>query len=745
MKSSKSKFLLVSLALSTWPMSAMAQQASPVTTSGEVEVGIGWVTEDSFKFGEYTGLEESGAYFVGNIEYLRRSPYDGDSTTYFEFQGNNLGLDSRSVYVEGGRQGRFSVYGEYDAIPHLRFDDGQTPYSGAGSTILSLPPGWVPGGDTSGLTNLTASLQGLEIETERERIGAGFSLNLNPSWTLSTAFRSEEKTGIDTIAGIFGSTGGNMRAAVLPRPVDYTTHQAELAVGYSTDRLQADIRYNLSLFDNNKDSLTWDNPYTANAAWDPSQDFNNGGQGRMALEPNNSAHNLSVSLGYMLSEQTRLAGTVSLGRMIQDDDFLPYTVNPNLTDSTGLNPPLALPRSSLDGEVNTIHATLGVTTRLTQNADLKAAYTYDNRDNQTPVDTYLTIPNDSIDQGTTADARARRNRPYSIQTHKVELEAGYRLTEDTKLTAEYEFEAVNRDLQEVDDTTEHTLGAKVRSSLTQTLSGSFSYAFSTRSGSTYDTTLPYLVSHDPDYLTNTATLPDDAYEQNPYLRKYYMADRQQHLIKGGLTYFPSDRLVLGLNGSYRLANYDDSVLGLTDSSYGSATIDASYTASRRVSLSGFLTYDMMESVQVGWQRPGFVTILPTTPVDTASLWEETITDQGITAGFEVAWSAIEDSLDIVLDYAYSNIETEFKFATQLAGVLPPPDLTSELHSVGIRGDYQLREGMIVRLGYRYETLEVEDFALANVDEVIAPAAFALGNGEPEYDAHVVAGSLVISF
>ncbi len=736
MNTSKSKLLLASAALCAWPMAAAAQQGSTqpspdVVTISEVEVGVGGVSSGDFYFNEYTGIEDTDPYFFGNIDITQRAAYDSDSARYVEFLATDLGLPTQSLYIETGLQGSFSVFGEYDAIPHLRFDDGQTPFSGAGGTELSLPPGFVRADSPAAMTELDASLKDMDVKTERERIGAGFSVNLSPEWTLSTSFRSEEKDGIEAIAGLHGPSGGDYRAAILPRPVDYTTQEAEVAVGYSSDRLQANFRYNLSVFDNNENSLTWENPYTT---YDGVGAF----EGRMGLEPNNSAHNLSASVGYMVADRTRLTGNLTMGRMIQDDDFLPYTINPNLFAADGLSPLVDLPRASLDGEVNTIRANLGVTTRLSQSVDLKAAYTYDDRDNKTPTDTFLTVPNDSDDQAAINEPRARVNMPYSKQSHKVELEAGYRITPGTRLSVGYDFEAINRDLSEVEDTQEHTIGAKVRSSLTETVSASLGYEYATRTGSTYISDLPYIASHDPAYV------PGTTYEQNPYLRKFYFADRDSHLLKGGLTWFPNDLLVLGLNGSYRLSDYGDSVLGLTESNYGSATIDASYEPSRGVSLSGFFTYETMENVQVGWDRFGFNTISPGDPIDTANLWEETVADQSMVAGVEVGWAAIENSLDIVLDYTYARTETEIDFATNIAVVQPLPDLTSQLHAFGVSADYRVTDGVTARLGYRYEIFEVDDFAL-DIDENLGDRVFGLGNREPDYDAHAVAVSMVVKF
>lgn len=763
MWNAKKYLLMASVALIGLPCAALAQEGGgfdlgetaekkpeKITTTS-VEVGVGYVGTDSFQFGEYSGLGNSGGLIIGNIESYIRAPYDnaeGD-TGYLEFRATDLGLDSRSVYLKTGKQGKFSLYFDYDAIPHLQFDDGQTPFIGAGGGELALPPDWEHNATPATMATLAASLRDVEVKTERERVGAGIDVGLTRNWSLSTSFRSEEKKGIETIAGIVGSSGGNMKAAILPKPIDYRTQEAGVNIAYGSDRLQMVLGYSLSLFENEEDSLTWQNPYTNFNPADPVTGILDG-EGRLAMEPDNSAHAFSLKAGYKATDSTRITGSLALTRMIQDEDFLPYTINPDLLV------PNALPRDSLEGEVNALHASLGLATDLTEFLDLRAEYKYDDRDNQTPVDTFYTVHNDSADQVTTASADWRRNKPYSKQSHKLETELGYDLTADTRLSAGYEFEAVNRDLQEVEDTTEHTLRLKGRSNLTQTTVGRLEYAYSMRTGSTYDTTVPFLAGHDAAYLA-TLTLPAGAYEQNAYLRKYYMSDRDQHLLRGGLSMFPSDSVALGLSGSYQMADYGDTVVGLTESNYGSATFDASYAPRRGVTLSGFVTYETADNVQVGYQRSGTVDILPGDPlpdVDTTAipdgtieqgLWEETTSDTGITGGIELAWTAVPDKLDIAVDYAYSRTQTQFDFVTNVKDIAPLPDLTTTLNAVGVRADYKALDGVTLRLGYRYEKYDVEDFALAYEDEIVSPAVLGLGNGEPSYEVHVVGASVIMKF
>src|SRR3972149_212403 len=48
------------------------EQLAPLYVN-EIEIGIGFNTDDSYKFGKFNGLDEEGAYFIGNFD-LRPSP-----------------------------------------------------------------------------------------------------------------------------------------------------------------------------------------------------------------------------------------------------------------------------------------------------------------------------------------------------------------------------------------------------------------------------------------------------------------------------------------------------------------------------------------------------------------------------------------------------------------------------------------------------------------------------------------------
>ena len=67
----------------------------------DAEAGVISVSDDSAKFGDYTGLEEEGEELLldGEVRYW------GDSGYRLEAEGENLGLDSKSARLGVAKQG----------------------------------------------------------------------------------------------------------------------------------------------------------------------------------------------------------------------------------------------------------------------------------------------------------------------------------------------------------------------------------------------------------------------------------------------------------------------------------------------------------------------------------------------------------------------------------------------------------------------------------------------------------------
>ena len=142
------------------------EQLAPLYTS-TIELGVGYTSQDSLKFGEYNGLEDKGAHAIGNIDIRKHSVIGDGINSYWELKGTNLGLDDRTIsgkYSHDGTYGQFgsdsgySIFFKYDQIPHNQFM-GLTPFDGAGSNTQTLPANWVGGGSTADMVNLITDLK----------------------------------------------------------------------------------------------------------------------------------------------------------------------------------------------------------------------------------------------------------------------------------------------------------------------------------------------------------------------------------------------------------------------------------------------------------------------------------------------------------------------------------------------------------------------------------------------------------
>src|SRR3546814_683858 len=89
-------------------------------TKSIFEFGFGYLSDNSFRFGKYTGRENKGGYGVFNLDYINRASYDAPAHDYVTVRGTNMGLRSRTIEVDAGRQGDFRVRLSYDQIPSFK-------------------------------------------------------------------------------------------------------------------------------------------------------------------------------------------------------------------------------------------------------------------------------------------------------------------------------------------------------------------------------------------------------------------------------------------------------------------------------------------------------------------------------------------------------------------------------------------------------------------------------------------------
>jgi MtrB/PioB family decaheme-associated outer membrane protein len=747
------------------------EELPPLYTS-EIELGVGYSTTNTFsagtyKFGEYNGLQDDGPFAISNILLRKYSVIGDEDNNYWEFRGTNLGLEPRNVYMEYSHDGTYGEYSsnsayrafiEYDQIPHFQFEDGQTPFKGAGTTHQTLPAGWVGADNTGGLTALDASLHNVKLETERYRIGGGLRWDFTDHWLAKVNYRHEIKDGSDPIGAIFGSSGGNPRGSIIAVPINYDTDEFDANLAYVGDKGQASLNYHLSLFNNNDNSVFFDNPFNN---WGAPANFSDGAVGQLSLFPDNQAHQVQFAGGYNFSPKTRATTTISYSRWLQNDDFLPFS---NVFPAAVL----PLPRNSLEGDIETLFANVNLYSRLTNKLDAKTRFTFEDRDNNTDRDIFLRIPGDSAPQdpaGVDSD-QARVNWTYDLRRYLVEPEVGYRITPMTKLLLGYAYERKERNMSEVDTTNEHSGKIKLSATPFDTATGWIKYTYSTLDGSDYISNNPLLHGHSNAHIDDVITAdcggdPTDVncaflYENDPLIRKFYFANRDRNRVQSAINFYPTEKVDFTVNGEYRNDDYHDSQLGLQNSRHYAVTLDMGFHPTDLINMYAFVTHQNFEYDQRGYRRTGSPPIGPLFPHDPATdpagwgFWTTDTTDQINMVGAGFDWLVMQDKLKLNLDFTFSKSITSFdqKSGVGLTGgnvAEQLPDVTTRLYNLSLAGEYKIKDNMKARLQYIYERYSTKDFGLDRVDPDTLSNVILMGQQSPNYGAHVLGLTFVYEF
>ncbi len=643
--------------------------------SGSVDVGLGNVSEDSFKFGEYTGLNEKGGYLIGNAELRLR----GEDAHYWNINASNLGLDSRELTAEGGRQGKYKLFFDYDELPHFISDSASTPLLGAGTNSLTLPPAWVRAGSTAGLTALAGSLREVDLKTKRKRLGLGATFITDSHWEYAVNVRHETKEGTMRVGGAFF-----FNATQLVMPIDYTTDQLDVSASYATSKWQARFSYYGSMFSNSNDALTWQNPFTGLVA--------GADTGQLAAPPDNEFHQIMASGAYQFSDKTRVTADLAVGQMTQNETFLAPTLNGTLAVP-------ALPRTSLDGKVGTLNANLRWMSDVTDRLRLNIAYVYNDRDNKTPQSTYTWVTTDTF------VASPRENLPYSFTQSTLKFSGDYRVAPRVKASAGVDRDTHSRTFQEAEETRENSIWGKVV----------------TRARDNVDLTLK--VAHADRTVSNYQVVPQISPPENPLLRKYNMTDRKRDSAGLRTNITPSDTVTVGFGIDVSKDEYPNSTIGLISGDDVNISADTSISLGEKTSLLFYANQERIRSMQAGSQAFG------------AADWTASNDDTVTAAGLGMKHQLIVDKLDVGADYSVSRARGEI---TVTSGVATPfPDLTTRLNTVKLYANYAWKKNISLHGAYWYERFRADDWSLDGVAPNTIANVLTLGETPPSYHASVV--------
>ncbi len=641
-------------------------------SKGEVEAGIGSVSNNSFKHGNYTGLDEQGVYLVGNASY----EYKDNDSNYVDVGVRDIGLDSRELEVNGGKQGAYDVDFQYAALPSLKADTARTPYRGVENQ--TLPAGWIQGATTANMTQLANSLRDVDIYTERKTIDVGGTYYASPSLSYDLSFQQQTKQGRKTmgLALLTSST-------ILAVPVDTSTKQGGIKASYRARQWQASLGYNFSSFVNEHESIYWENAYSNPAV--PA--------GQAALEPENKMQQLTFEGAYNFSTDTRALLSVAAGQMQQDADFLPYTVNGSLA-------PPSLPRTSLDGKVNTFNTTLRLSTHWDEAWGFSAQYRHNEQANDTPRATY-----DYVIADAALSTTARANFPYSFRESELSLQGRYQIDKQRHIKLDYEHAMDDRTYQEVESSDEDTLSATYRSSVNEQLQWFLQLKASNRTGDEY---------------TPVAEISPP---ENTLLRKYNLADRNRSSAVVSLSYSFSDALQLSAYADYANDNYSDSDVGLQESRQSTYSLELQYRVNKAFSMNFDYGVTGIESTQAG------------------ASWSADNEDNIYVAHIGANYGFLNNKLLFGADYTYANAVGDITVSAGNGF----PGLKSTRKTFALFADYSLNDKSLIHMFFGYENYEEEDWAIEGVLPNTLNTVLTLGEVSPSYEIGVFAISYKMQF
>lgn len=610
--------------------------------TNSISVGIGNVDESSYKFSEYNGLDKKGTFFIGGIDLRGGDSYESGNALRWRVLGTNLGLDTRALGAEFGRQGRFRVSLGFDQIQQNQYDSFRTIFSGAGTTTLIVPhalnaanhPAQIGGISTASttaaniatVTNATtanlfanfgniqspnlspgtlaapntvastsaaaanagmgwlipAAMQNVKIGTERRRGNAAVDVVLTDSWSFKASIFSETKEGLKLTGVGSVNTGSGVTA---PEPVEYTTNIVKAAFNYVDPRGHLDFGYTGSIFKN--DINTW----TAASIW-----ANNSVQGnvnRMIGAPDNEYHQFKAAGGYNFSKATKLAVSASRATSTQNEEFIAN------------GPFWYVPASSANAKIVNTNFLARLTSRTGYSLDWTASYRYEDRDNKTP---YLQVVSTGRDAngsaGTTnpcgpgalpqtaairvAGLTCYDNLPINIRQQQIVLEGNYRIARGQAFKFGYEWQKIKRDSDEENqdpfrahETKEQTVRLQYRNSFAENLTGRIGYDYSQRRHSEFEIEPPL-----------GGVLAAAVEPILPNLINYIVASRNRDRLRGGIDFQASDSVALSAGLDYNNDRYiDDGLYGKKGAKSWVLNLETSFAVSEKLALSAYYTFE----------------------------------------------------------------------------------------------------------------------------------------------------------
>lgn len=674
---------------------------------GSIDFGgrITQVDGDEARFQRYRDLR--GSIYGTNMLLGRRT-----DDWNFEVQGWNAGYRDQRYLLNFQRVGRLTASFLWDQIPMFISRDTRTLYTQTAPGVFRIEDAIqqeIQAGARN-LRNFESQAVRFDMKTERQIGQADVKFAFDRSTDITLLVRNTTRDG----AIPFGATFGFNNAVELPVPVDWRHTELQSALEWGNDTGMLRIGWDGSTFDNNVESVTWDNPlrFGPDAAGQPSQ-------GRMSLWPGNTLTYLHGTGAVSLPARTRLTAYVALGQGRSNEELLPFTINTAIA-------PIALARSTALAENQMTIAQFTLASRPSRVVSVNAKYRYSNVDVQTPV---FDRPLGDVAYDTTfRPAAAASSEYHSVKRATVDADAAFQLVPTTSLRVGYSHLASDYTYRIWEQTAEDVFRVSLDTTGNQYFMFRGVYENRTREGEQFDAHV----------LAEVGELAD--------MRHYDVANRDRQRFTLIANVMPGGIFGLTASAGVGRDEYRDSGAGLQ--SFDSDQYSAGFSVSPddRYNLTASYGWERYESLQLS--RGANNAADQANPLRN---WTTNYTGKVnfLEAGFDI--DAIErTAVRLSADWNRSNDTYLYGLVTGSPLVAPEqlPPVKNELLRGEIDVTYELTRNLRFGVAYWYDDYDVQDFALGPTtlsglalpavqegQPVVATNALLLGYLYRPYTAH----------
>lgn len=540
-------------------------------------------------------------------------------------------------------------------------------------------------------------------------------------WQFEVRGTNRKRSGLKPYALDFGFS----TALENPEPIDQRMVDADVVASYQRDRLSAQASAGLSTFDNAISTLRVDNPKRITDRI--------GGDGPIAgaldLYPDNRVVRGSLALAYLLPKRSAIAATLSMAQGKQNDDFLPFTSNSALAQSS-LD---SLPARSLDAKTVQLNGDVRLTTSPAKGLDGALRFHYTDYDNQTRELNFIgQAPYDVSWQRYIE----QNNHIQSNKQWQTGLDLDYAVMPQVKVGVIAEYRVRDRTEREVEKDKETVLGGRANMRTTNGLAVNARYTRGDRKLDEFRLD-EYEGLKQRLAVGSTSGLFDSlGFIEQPGLRRFDVADRIQDNATVGASCLLNDRLEV--SGSYSFLRNDfkgDTTLGLQEEKVQTVASSATFHVNDQLDLTGGYGLGITETDQRSRSSPQVMSF------SSDSTWTANLRDDErfVFAGFD--WATTQ-TLALAASYQLSRNKSKFDLDNGLKNAADLPRTSYSRHELVLDARWRWLENTTIVGRWGWEEYDVNDWATNDVPLLFpltgAANAIFLGDSSKGYRAHRLA-------